>query len=172
MKATIYNPATRALTPAELITDRGKRYRAQAANEQAERRCIYCGQPGGRLDNEHINGKEADNEPANLAYACRPCNTAKGAHFARIGFGKKTAQYNPTKTGGAANLAEWLEAVGSITPRKGARYAGANYGAGGRMKTADAVAMIRATPADKRSEFAGKIWQRRHGRAGADSVPF
>lgn len=165
--------------PVAIITDRAKRYRAQRANEQTEHRCIYCGRPGrpgqraGELHAEHINGREDDSSPANIAYACRPCNTAKGAYFARVKFGKRTRQYNPTKAGGAANVAEWLEAVGSIVPRKGAQYAGQNYGAGGRMSTAAAVAMIRATPADKRSEFAAKIWQSRHSRARAgDSVPF
>jgi hypothetical protein len=172
---TVHNPATRALMPVKLITDRAKRYRAQKNNAQTERRCIYCGRPGGELHAEHINGRESDGEPANLAYACRSCNTTKGAYFARIGFGTRTRQYNPTKAGGAANLAEWLEAVGSVRPRKGARYSGANYGAGGRMSTAEAVAMIRATPADKRSSFAREVWNRRRARGEAsytESVPF
>lgn len=178
MRAKVYNPATRALRPVETITDRAKRYRAQKANAQTDRRCIYCGAPEQTLTEalhtEHINGREADAEPANLAYACRSCNTAKGAHFARIGFGTKTRQYNPTKAGGAANLAEWMEAVGAIRPHKGSRYAGSNYGAGGNMKTAAAVALIRATPPAKRSEFASMIWGKRsrRARAEADEVPF
>lgn len=175
-RPTYHNPATRALVPAALITDRAKRYRAQKANAQTERRCIYCGRPGGELHAEHINGKEADNEPENIAYACRSCNTTKGAHFAKIGFGKRTAQYNPTKAGGAANVAEWMEAIGAIRPHKGAKYSGHNYGAGsGTMKTAEAVALIRATPPAKRSEFASIIWGKRARRGtagGQDEVPF
>jgi len=171
---TVHNPAT-GLQPIELITDRAKRYRAQQANQQTERRCIYCGQEAGRLDVEHINGREADNAPENLAYACRPCNTAKGAHFAKHGIGEKTAQFNPTKKGGAANLHEWEEAIGAIIPRKGAKYAGSNYGAGsGLFTTAEAVALIRATPAAKRSEFGSKIWGKRYARgtAGKEPIPF
>lgn len=174
MALTYHNPATRALRPVELITDRAKRYRAVKANQQTERRCIYCGQPGGRLDAEHINGKESDGEPENIAYSCRTCNTAKGAYFARIGHGEKTRQYNPTKAGGAANLAEWMEAVGVIRPHKGAQFAGSNYGAGGNMKVSAAVALIRATPPNKRSEFASMVWgkRERRGTARREEVPF
>jgi hypothetical protein len=174
-RPTVHNPSTRRLQPVALITDRAKRYRAEKANEQRERRCYLCGRPGGELHNEHINGREADATAENLGYACRSCNTTKGAHFARIGFGKRTQQYNPTKAGAAANLAEWMEAVGVIRPHKGARYAGRNYGAGASgMKTAAAVAMIRATPPAKRSEFAAMVWGKRasRSRADRDEIPF
>ena len=157
-----------------LITDRAKRYRAEAANQQAERRCIYCGRPGGALMNEHINGKEADTAPANLAYACRSCNTAKGALFARRGLGTRTRQFN-AEDRGAVNLAQWTMAVASIRKR----------GQDGRLRRGDsnkmrlmpvsqAVAMIRATPPDKRSEYARQIWslRRQQGTDRGGVVPF
>jgi hypothetical protein len=87
------------------------------------------------------------------------------------GVGRLTHQYNPTKAGGAANLAEWLLAVGAITPRKGAKYAAS---IGSPMKVHDAVEMIRATPPARRSDFAREIWARRRER-GTDrkgAVPF
>lgn len=177
-RSSVHNPATGTLKPVELITDRAKRYRAQAANQQEEHVCIYCGQPGepgqqrGGLHVEHINGREDDTAPENLAYACRPCNTAKGAYFARVGFGVKTRQYNPTKTGGAANVGEWIQAVGAIVPHKGAQYSGARYGLTSSMSTADAVAMIRATPPARRAEYASKLRKSGRGRRPADEVPF
>lgn len=169
---TIPNPSggPGALRPAEFITDRAKRYRAQAAIDPQERRCIYCGQPSGRLDVEHINGREADNNPANLARACRSCNTTKGAHFARVGYGKLVSQTNPKKRGraragkeaGARSLGQWIEAVRSLK------------GEGG-MSAQAAVAMVRATPASRRQEFAAQIWATRRER-GTDKrqseIPF
>jgi len=152
--------------PVSLITDRAKRYRAQAANEQRERRCIYCGRPGGPLMNEHINGREADSEPANLAFACRPCNTRKGALFARLGLGRRTAQFNPDARG-AVNLAQWTMAVASIRKRDQTtgRLRSGDSNKMALMPVSEAVAMIRATPPDKRSEYARSIWnlRRQHG---------
>jgi len=151
------NPAGRTLRPVELITDRAKRFRAQSAIEQPERRCIYCGNPQPR-DIDHVNGREDDGAPANLAYACRSCNTRKGAFFSRNGIGRKTRQYNPEKKGeGARSLAQWVTAVLSIKGQ-------------GAMDVADAVALIHATPAASRSKFARQIWDRRRERK--QQVPF
>ena len=79
----------------------------------------------------------------------------------KAGMGRLTHQYNPTKSGGAATIGEWMRAVGSIIPHKGAQYAGENYGLVAAMPVHDAVAMIRATPAHRRSEFAQQIHRRR-----------
>ena len=179
MKHAIPNPARPGtLRPVNLITDRAKRYRAAAANEQPERRCIYCGRPGGRLDNEHINGKEADNQPENLGFACRPCNTQKGALFAKQGRGQRTRQYNPA---GAANLAQYIMAVASIK-RRDATTGRLRSGDSSKMRlmpVGEAVAMIRATPASTRSEYAREIWAKRRqhgtdsvGRSTGGAVPF
>ena len=174
----IPNPATRGGRKEIEITDRAKRYRAQNSIRQPTRRCIYCGAPpapGRRVDVEHINGDEADNSPENLAYACRPCNTKKGALFAKLGIGRKTRQYNPSRRGRLAyspsanarpitSLGGWLEALftlrgmGSDTSPRAIRAA---------------AERIRATPPDLRSEFAHEIWGRRRAR-GTDTwaVPF
>ncbi len=175
MRTYIVNPcAPGGRQPVELITDRAKRYRAQKANRQKGHRCIYCGQPRAG-DVEHINGKEADNAPANLAYACRSCNTAKGALFAALGLGKRTAQFNPAAAG-AKNLAQWVMAVASIKkrdPRTG-RLRSGDSSKQRLMPVAEAVAMIRATPPDRRSEFARDVWnlRRQHGTASGSAVPF
>lgn len=92
--------------PAALLSDRAKRYRAlktltgspkdgpQPPN-QTPNHCHYCGSYRRKLDAEHINGNESDGRPANLAWACRPCNAAKGAAYARLGKGIRTNQRNP-----------------------------------------------------------------------------
>ena len=167
----VHNPATGRLQPVALITDRAKRYRAQAAAANMDRtHCVYCGATNPR-DLDHINGRENDGDPSNLVPACRPCNAAKGAHFARIGKGQLTRQYNPTKAGGAATIGEWIAAVGSIIPHKGRQYAGRNYGLPATMDTAAAVALIRATPLEKRSEF-GRRLARKHRGGSSQEVPF
>lgn len=155
--------------PAPTVTDRAQRYRAQAAIEQPEQRCIYCGAPAGRgrkLDVEHINGKEADNAPENLAYACRSCNTAKGALFARLKIGKKTRQYNPAPAGGAQTFAQYMAAVMSITPHVAGKHAPGS----GPMDPLEARDLIRATPPARRSSFARQAWKRRAARSS--EVPF
>lgn len=151
------------------LTDRAKRYRAQRAIEQPDSRCIYCGIPGARCV-DHINGREDDQQSANLARACQSCNTAKGLLFARLGMGQRTRQYNPKhKAAGADNLAQWVMAVLSIKGQ-------------GPLKVQEAVRMIRATPPEDRSAYASEIWRRRHARAGygrgkrrrpaEDDIPF
>jgi hypothetical protein len=72
-------------------------------------------------------------------------------------------QYNPASKG-AASLGAWLTAVLSMKGQSGA------------MPLKAAVEMIRATPPERRSEFAQEIWERRRARYGpsgrGDSVPF
>ena len=112
------------------------------------------------LDVHHVNGIEDDGEPENLAWACRSCNTVIGIAMKRARIGKRTRQYNPSSSG-ATSLGQWLTAVMSI---KGM----------GTMSVPDAVEMIRATPAARRSEFASEIWARRRQRGTdkLDTVPF
>jgi hypothetical protein len=160
------NPSRRGgRRPVYLLTDRAKRYRAQQAIEQTEPRCIYCGRPrltGRQRNTEHINGREADNSPANLAFACRSCNTRKGAVFARAGKGKRTAQYNPGRRG-AGTLAEYIEAV-MTTKGEGS----------GRFSLPQAVELLRNTPPDDRSIYASMIWdlRRARGTSRKSEVPF
>lgn len=79
--------------------------------------------------------------------------------MARKGLGRRTHQYNPTRSSGAQTLAQWVTAVMSM---KGE----------GPMDPAAAVEMIHATPLDRRSEFASEIWQRRRARGTDRTVPF
>lgn len=142
------------------ITDRALRYRANAEPPEGEPICCYCGTVE-TVEVEHVNGHEEDNSPENKVWACRSCNTIKGVVLRNAGMGRRTAQYNPTKDGGAATIGEWMRAVGSIIPHKGAQYSGENYGLVAAMPTHEAVAMIRATPQRKRQEFARQL-RRRH----------
>ena len=116
----------------------------------------------------HIDGHESHTERDNLVWTCRSCNALYANALKRSGMGRRTAQYNPSASGGASNLGEWMQAVGAIRPHK---YPDKNAGLTSTMKTSDAVAMIRATPASKRSEFASKLASSR-ARRGRDSVPF
>jgi hypothetical protein len=98
MKHWIPNPTRpNGRTPANLVTDRALRYRANASAPEAPAVCVYCGATGGKLDVEHIDGFEENDAPENLAYACRSCNATKGATFAALDIGRRTRQYNPRK---------------------------------------------------------------------------
>jgi hypothetical protein len=155
--------------PRENVTDRALRYRANELPPEGPRVCCYCGSTR-FVEIDHVDGFEENTDPDNLVWACRSCNTLKGIVFRNGGRGRLTAQYNPTKTGGAANVGEWVQAVGAIIPRKGEKYAGYNYGLSSDMSTSTAVEMIRATPQWKRQEFAGQL--RKHRRSRREEVPF
>jgi hypothetical protein len=163
MKGTVPNPSARALRPVELVTDRALRYRANRQAPPEPRHCHYCGNPKRRTEVEHVDGHEENTDPRNLTWACRSCNTRKGAAFSRAGCGRKTRQFNPRRRNaeGARSLAQWLNAVLSLK------------GQGGTMALPDAITMVHATPHSRRSEFAREIWNRRrqHG-GGKEEVPF
>lgn len=152
-RVVVPNPASGSLRSAEYITDRAKRYRAQRVNIPGPRLCHFCGDPRPR-DRHHVNGREADNAPHNLSWACRSCNTAMGAAAARSGVGQRTRQFNPAAPG-AQTLAQWVQAVLAAK------------GQSDEMSVAQAVQMIHATPPERRSTFAAEIWRRRRARGGA-----
>lgn len=131
---------TGARKPARSRTGRKHRYRANACPPPGPRICAFCGSRR-NIEVGHVNGREEDNSPANLIWTCRVDNVLCANAMRAAGEGRLTHQYNPTKRGGAANLAECLLAVGAITPRKGAKYAGSIRSP---MKVHDAVEMIRA----------------------------
>ena len=110
------------------------------------------------MEVEHIDGHEENNEPDNLMWACRSCNTKKGNVLKLAGLGRRTHQYNPA--GGARSLGQWVIAVMSAK------------GESDQMSVRDAVAMIRDTSQRKRSEFAEEIWSRRRARGTDTAVPF
>ena len=105
----------------------------------------------------HIDGHEENSDPANLIWTCRSCNVRCGNTLRRAGLSRLTRQYNPS--GGAQTLAQWLTAVMSMRGQNDA------------MPVTDAVQLIHATPAARRSEFGREIWELRRQRA-TDSRPF
>jgi hypothetical protein len=136
--------------PRANVTDRAKRYRAHANAPEGPKRCYFC--PSRQnIDLHHLSNDEDDGEPENLMWACRSCNVKIANVMRKAGIGRITKQYNPP--GGAKSLGQWMNAVMSM---KGE--------AGGSMDVQDAVAMIRATSKNKRSEFAHDIWGKRSAR--------
>ena len=142
------------------ISDRGYRYRANQAIPPHAKVCVFCGSRS-KLMVAHLDGHEENPAPENLSWSCRSCNSAAASVLNRAGMGRLTRQYNPTKSGGASSVGEWLQAVGAITPHvdRGDR------GLASDMSVSEAVAIIRATPHSKRSEFASKL---RGGRGRAN----
>ena len=129
------------------------RYRAssEACRPAEPKVCAFCGATE-NVDVHHIDGHEEHTEAVNLVWACRSCNVRAATAMARAGLGRKTVQFNPTSQD-AKSLAQWVTAVRSMK------------GEVAHMDTAAAVEMIRATPPERRSEFAQRIWEirRRHG---------
>jgi len=158
-----------ARKPVDLITDRAKRYRAQADVPAGPRVCGYCGNPSTMVD--HIDGHEEHGEPENLMHACRPCNVTKAHIMQAAGLGRKTVQYNP-QASWAHSLAQWVWAVSRIRRRD----------ASGRLAPRDAwkteapasevkaaVEMVRATPPAKRAEFAAQLRGKQRRRSSGSN---
>lgn len=139
------------------VTDRALRYRANQTPPEGPKLCAFCGDKT-NVEVGHLDGHEENNDQDNLIWTCRSCNVIAANTLRNARMGRLTHQYNPS--GGATNIGEWMQAVGAITPHKGRRYSGKNYGLTSEMKVSDAVAMIRATSQAKRSEFASQL--RRH----------
>lgn len=143
MNNYVPNPALRGARQL-VVTDRALRYRANAAELPGPRICHYCGSQAGRLDIDHVDGREEHGNPANLSYACRSCNTRKGRYFALQGVGRKTRQYNPSGASGARTAAQWAQVTGSVTGP-------------GPLPPARAIATILATPHERRARFAAEL---------------
>ena len=145
------------------ITDRGYRYRANQAIPEHPKVCVFCGSSREKLMVAHLDGHEENTEESNLSWSCRSCNSVASNTLRNAGKGRLTRQYNPSKAGGAANIGEWMQAVGAITPHinRGDR------GLVSDMPVSKAVAMIRATSHARRSDFASMIQARRSSRAAS-----
>ena len=93
---------------AHQITDRAKRYRANAPGccPPPPRRCARCASTRFVVV-DHKDGDESNGSPGNLRWLCKSCNTKLGKAMARAGMGKRTRQYNPA----ARTLAQYAEAV-------------------------------------------------------------
>lgn len=146
------------------VTDRALRYRAVNLIPDHPKVCAFCGarpQATPMLVG-HVDGREENVEADNLTWTCRSCNSIASNTLQNAGMGRRTKQFNPSKSGGAKSLGEWMQAVGAITPRvdRGER------GLVSDMSVSDAVAMIRATPHSRRSQFASDLRSRIHGRRG------
>jgi uncharacterized protein YlaI len=135
------------------VTDRELRYRARLCAPDGPHICGFCASTD-NVDLHHIDGHEEHTEPANLMYLCRRCNVRVAIAMAHAGLGRPTRQFNPQPKG-AKNLGQWLTAVLSAK------------GESQNMDADDAVSMIRATPPQRRSEFAQQIWEIRR-RRGTD----
>ena len=107
----------------------------------------------------HLDGFEENTEPENLIWNCRACNTKLGVVYKRLRLGRRTRQYNPASQG-AESLGQWLTAVTSMKGESDA------------MTVPAAVEMIRATPPERRSEFAREIWEKRRQHGTEKQVPF
>jgi hypothetical protein len=81
-----------------------------------------------------------------------------GAVLRTFGLGRLTRQFNPGSQQGARTLGQWITAVQSLRGES-------------RMDPAAAIAMVHATPAQRRSEFALEIWRRRR-REHRSAAPF
>lgn len=136
------NPSGRA--PARLgVTDRALRYRANANPPEGPEVCAYCG-AGGRLDIEHLDGCEENGAPENLAWACRSCNTTKGATFARLGIGRLTRQNNPA-VAAAGTVAKYAATVAQLLAGESA------------AAVKKAIRMMQATKPATRAKHAGAL---------------
>jgi len=100
----------------------------------------------------HLDGNEANGEPANLAYGCRSCNARLAHAFKYIGAGVPTQQYNP-----ASGVPTFQQYVWAVT-----HHARRDHDGGG--------AVIHATPRSKRIEYARRIADIKRSRRG--EVPF
>jgi hypothetical protein len=130
------------------VTDRALRYRANAEPPAGPQICVYCGAEGGRLDIEHIDGEEANNAQHNKAWACRSCNTAKGARFKALDLGRRTRQYNPGIA--AATFGQYAGTVANLLAGSGA------------ASVKKSIRMMQATKPTARAKYAAQLARRRN----------
>jgi len=70
------------------------------------------------------------------------------------GIGRKTQQFNPgSKPRGARSLGQWIAALQGLRGES-------------NIDPASAIAIVHATPASRRSDFAIEIWRRRRQHYG------
>jgi hypothetical protein len=153
---------------ADQVTDRALRYRANACPPPGARICCLCGSQR-RVEVGHVDGHEENGAPQNLIWTCRACNVRCANVLRRAGLGRLTRQRNPSapyqaRNAGASTLGAWMNAVTSLR------------GEGGTTGVPEAIALIQATPPERRSEFARQVWNTRRNRYGPtgrkDSPPF
>lgn len=163
-----YRVNTGLRKPVHLITDRAKRYRAQAAENRPldPKQCGYCGARR-NVGVDHVNGRESDGTPMNLMWACKSCNGKKAAVLRRARIGTKTQQYNPA----GRSRRELMKEYGAAIKVMRGEWDG---------DVSKAVATIRGTPREVRSAYTSRTWPVRrqiYGPAGRQGrlfgdVPF
>jgi HNH endonuclease len=134
------------MTAQKNLTDRAKRYRAnrEGTRPQDPAVCGYCGSTR-NVEVDHVDGVESHGWPGNLIWACRACNTRKGAHFRRVGVGVPTAQFNPAAP--VSSYSDWADLCDAVRGDLPAS----------RADVLQAVRRIQATPADLRRRFAERM---------------
>jgi hypothetical protein len=152
------------LKPIHKITDRAKRYRANADDVRppSPRWCGFCGSRR-NVEVHHVNGNENDSDPLNLLWSCRSCNVIVGNRLRKARIGRRTRQFNPAKYSRGALMREYGNAIKVMR----GQFDG---------DIGSAVATIRATPADVRSAYTRRTWSTRkaiYGPSGRQSdIPF
>lgn len=156
--------------PIHVITDRAKRYRAQAPGVRPPdpKQCNYCGSRK-NVGVDHVNGREDDGAPENLMWACKRCNAKKAALMKRAGLGRRVRQYNAGRKGTRTEL---MREYGAAIKVMRGEWNG---------DVSKALATIRATPREIRSAYTSRTWpvrrqlygpSGRQGRLFGDEVPF
>jgi hypothetical protein len=137
------------------VTDRAHRYRANALAPAGPRVCALCGSRS-NITVDHIDGHPDHTERKNLRFLCKKCNTARGIWMRDHGKGRLTHQYNPASKG-PPSYEQYAWAVANQ------QHSGEHGGAG---------AIIHATPAELRSEYARRIAAKARGtkRARAERL--
>lgn len=102
---------------AEQITDRAKRYRANADAGDMPRVCMFCAATSD-LQVDHLDGFEEHGEPENLIILCRSCNQLKSSVFKAAGLGRRTEQYNPGIFSGLFGSRETYRRSGAADPEE------------------------------------------------------
>jgi hypothetical protein len=110
--------STRYRKPVQNITDRAKRYRANACKKKASR-CETCGATK-NLVIGHRDGNESNGAPYNLGTFCKSCNGKDAVADKKAGRGVRTRQYNPPDDWRAEDAER--KARGETHDRYGNRY--------------------------------------------------
>jgi hypothetical protein len=136
------------------VTDRALRYRANSPDRRPAdpRECAFCGSDQ-NIEVGHLDGHEENDDPRNLVWNCRSCNTRLGHIFKTLGIGRRTRQYNP-EAQGAQSYEQYATALDALK--------GGNL----FMSVAAAVDIIHATSPEDRSYYARQIWRIRKERYG------
>lgn len=151
------------LKPVSKISDRAKRYRANADDSRPgpPKQCGFCGRRR-NVEVHHISGNESHGEPANLMWSCRKCNTTVGNVMKRAGIGRRTRQMNPGR-GRKSSMAEYgaaIKVMRGVWPGD----------------VSKAVQTIYDTPPSVRSAYTARTWGARramYGPAGRRTeIPF